>query len=284
MFGCIIAVGLFTWNQLTWLASSFCNLYATFWRVYRFDISFGRTYVSSRNFSTMIWNYELPRNSHLQMQLSLYTILKVEPPMYRNPQGGIPPIVLGHGPCDALGQILAYLQLMLRLSTLNFCKIYMATRPAGRLFVACLFKRSLEFRTRGLLWRKWTYAILQVWPRVCMYGITVYYQKKTCHIGKYTYHRWILSLVPFCVQTFGMTSVVVVAWHTVVPPIAGHIFGCFYRRRSWRRGPIPFFKGEKASWTGLSHTIHVWYMYLHLVDFYGKCREIYHTWIVWVWF
>ena len=30
----------------------------------------------------------------------------------------------------------------------------------------------------------------------------------------------------------------------------------------------------------LPHTIHVWYIYLHLVDFYGKCREIYHTWIV----
>ena len=29
-----------------------------------------------------------------------------------------------------------------------------------------------------------------------------------------------------------------------------------------------------------SHTIHVWYIYLHLVDFYGKCREIYtiHGW------
>ena len=32
-----------------------------------------------------------------------------------------------------------------------------------------------------------------------------------------------------------------------------------------------------------SHTIHVWYIYLHLVDFYGKCREIYHTWILWAW-
>ena len=30
-----------------------------------------------------------------------------------------------------------------------------------------------------------------------------------------------------------------------------------------------------------THTIHVWYIYLHLVDFYGKCSEIYHTWIVW---
>ena len=23
------------------------------------------------------------------------------------------------------------------------------------------------------------------------------------------------------------------------------------------------------------------YIYLHLGDFYGKCREIYHTWMVW---
>ena len=30
-----------------------------------------------------------------------------------------------------------------------------------------------------------------------------------------------------------------------------------------------------------AHTIHVWYIYLRLVDFYGKWREIYHTWIVW---
>ena len=26
----------------------------------------------------------------------------------------------------------------------------------------------------------------------------------------------------------------------------------------------------------LTHRIHVWYIYLHLVDLYGKCREIYH--------
>ena len=30
-----------------------------------------------------------------------------------------------------------------------------------------------------------------------------------------------------------------------------------------------------------SHGIHVWYIYLHLVDFYGTCRWIYHTWIPW---
>ena len=32
-----------------------------------------------------------------------------------------------------------------------------------------------------------------------------------------------------------------------------------------------------AFWCGLTestitHTLHVWYIYLHLVDFYGKCR------------
>ena len=32
----------------------------------------------------------------------------------------------------------------------------------------------------------------------------------------------------------------------------------------------------------ITHTIHVWYIYLHLVDFYGKCRQIYHTWMAWV--
>ena len=32
----------------------------------------------------------------------------------------------------------------------------------------------------------------------------------------------------------------------------------------------------------LPHTIHVWYIHLHLVDVYDKCREIYHTWILWV--
>ena len=26
--------------------------------------------------------------------------------------------------------------------------------------------------------------------------------------------------------------------------------------------------------------IHAWYIYLHLVDFYGKCRQIYYTWIL----
>ena len=32
-----------------------------------------------------------------------------------------------------------------------------------------------------------------------------------------------------------------------------------------------------------SHRIHVWYIYLHLVDFCGTCRQIYHIWILWDW-
>ena len=33
----------------------------------------------------------------------------------------------------------------------------------------------------------------------------------------------------------------------------------------------------------ISHRIHVWCIYLLLVDCYGKCRLIYHTRILWVW-
>ena len=32
----------------------------------------------------------------------------------------------------------------------------------------------------------------------------------------------------------------------------------------------------------ITHRIHVWYIYLRLVDYYGKYRQIYHTWIPWV--
>ena len=30
-----------------------------------------------------------------------------------------------------------------------------------------------------------------------------------------------------------------------------------------------------------THRIHVWYIHLHSVEFDGKCRWIYHTWIIW---
>ena len=39
---------------------------------------------------------------------------------------------------------------------------------------------------------------------------------------------------------------------------------------------------KKWGYHPIPHRIHVWYIYLHLVDFYGKCRQIYHTWILWV--
>ena len=35
-------------------------------------------------------------------------------------------------------------------------------------------------------------------------------------------------------------------------------------------------------WKSVALRIHVWYIHLHLVDFYGKCRDVYHTWILWV--
>ena len=28
--------------------------------------------------------------------------------------------------------------------------------------------------------------------------------------------------------------------------------------------------------------INVWYLYLYLADVYGTCRQLYHTWILWV--
>ena len=37
------------------------------------------------------------------------------------------------------------------------------------------------------------------------------------------------------------------------------------------------------SWLIISHAIHVWYIYLHLVDFHGKCRGFIPVpWMLWV--
>ena len=48
--------------------------------------------------------------------------------------------------------------------------------------------------------------------------------------------------------------------------------------------PDPKYHQNKLTLNGclLTHTIHVWCIYLHLVDFYGKCRCIFHAWILWV--
>ena len=58
------------------------------------------------------------------------------------------------------------------------------------------------------------------------------------------------------------------------------VFGILEAQRGSRTG----FNALKCIYffNTLPHTIHVWYIYLHLVDFYGKCREIYHTWMLWV--
>ena len=40
--------------------------------------------------------------------------------------------------------------------------------------------------------------------------------------------------------------------------------------------------GEKGflALYSFTHRIHVWHIYLHLVDFDGKCRQIYHKWFI----
>ena len=47
---------------------------------------------------------------------------------------------------------------------------------------------------------------------------------------------------------------------------------------------LRIFKTKHSQWflVNLTHTIHVWYIYLHWVNCYGKYRYIYHTWMVWV--
>ena len=54
----------------------------------------------------------------------------------------------------------------------------------------------------------------------------------------------------------------------------------FQKDKSPRR--CVFFKCFLTTGASMAHRIHVWYIHLHLVDFYGKCRWIYHTWILWV--
>ncbi len=60
-------------------------------------------------------------------------------------------------------------------------------------------------------------------------------------------------------------------------PLDFHVFlfVSFFVREMWSEGSTVV----RAS---LSHRIHVWYIYLHLnlVNFYGRCRYICHTWIL----
>ena len=67
-----------------------------------------------------------------------------------------------------------------------------------------------------------------------------------------------------------------------VRPSIGHSYClgiCYWpvrKLRSW-------VKGCCCGWWWFSHSyrIHVWYIYLHLAKIYGKCRQNYHTWILW---
>ena len=47
----------------------------------------------------------------------------------------------------------------------------------------------------------------------------------------------------------------------------------FLGRWHWRYLSNPMIK---------AHRIHVWYIYPHSGDVYGRYREIYHTWVLWV--
>ena len=51
--------------------------------------------------------------------------------------------------------------------------------------------------------------------------------------------------------------------------------------QGYKLGKFPERSKKVCVWLRDTHRIHVWYIYLHLVDFYGKCRWIYHTWILW---
>ena len=47
------------------------------------------------------------------------------------------------------------------------------------------------------------------------------------------------------------------------------------RRKGWWQSRYTQNDWERVKQGVITHTIHVWYIYLHLVDLYGKCREIY---------
>ena len=65
-----------------------------------------------------------------------------------------------------------------------------------------------------------------------------------------------------------------------------------HHQHSWSRslqGKSPVKGGMSRGWmgrqswnSGITHMIHVWYIYLHLPWKSTKCRQIYHTWILWV--
>ena len=71
----------------------------------------------------------------------------------------------------------------------------------------------------------------------------------------------------------------------IIVPVAVAV-ATWAEEENQRRG-VNIWKGSEENaeilWRDHSLRIHVWYIYLHLVDFYGKCRYIYHTWILRDW-
>ena len=107
-----------------------------------------------------------------------------------------------------------------------------------------------------------------------IYGTRTYinlliYQKSQVNLGKYTSPMdgmgsfsenfktcfWWNSWSKMKIECFSRTS---------KPASRGQIPSC-------SRYKLPIF---------LTHRIHVWCIYLHLGDFYSKCWQIYHTWIL----
>ena len=66
---------------------------------------------------------------------------------------------------------------------------------------------------------------------------------------------------------------------------------CFFLER-FTCDPISLFKNPcqealrfgKRMIDPIPSMVHVCYMYLHVVEFFGECREIYHAWILWGFF
>ena len=68
-------------------------------------------------------------------------------------------------------------------------------------------------------------------------------------------------------------------WHRGGVPLDSHEFfhsdpvklAFMTSHEHWNQ-PVFFRKKNRAHHFTHTHMIHVWYIYLHLVDFYGKCR------------